>query len=387
MELSNLPTKFPIPWANSAVSPYIRPIPTNSQIGIQGGAASLVDGYPPLTFTPESAGGVPPWGADTNGILNQITAWTRWYNAGGPIAWDSGFSAAISGYPKGAVVASTVTDGLLWRNLVDDNTTNPDDPATAANWVQAGRIKLSANTTFYIATTGNDTTGTGAVGAPWATITRASAVLASMYDFNGYQVTLQLADGTYTPANLTMTTRFVGQVGPIIINGNASTPTTVIYRATLAASNGGWFQVQNMRMGGGSTANCLITSDGGFIYTGPGMSYDAVSSDHLHTGGGGTINILNSYSIVGGAANHMNGLNGGNIGVSGGVTITLSNTPAFTEFLNLGVLAQFFGSPAFAGTGATGQKYNITNNSVAFTSGVNFPGNSAGTTASGGQFS
>lgn len=132
---SSVPTKFNIPWANGASTPYIRPVPQASQIGIQNGAASLTDGFPPLTFQPITSGGVPPFGADMNGILNQATAWLRWFSAGGPVAWDSAFSTAVGGYPKNCIVQSATTDGLLWRSTVDNNTTNPD--TGGAGWVAA----------------------------------------------------------------------------------------------------------------------------------------------------------------------------------------------------------------------------------------------------------
>ena len=126
---SAIPTKFPIPFANSAGTPtYSRPIPQASQIGIQAGAASLTDGFPPVCFTPRASGGTPMWGADLNGLLNQVTAWLQWVNAGAPVAWDNAFSASIGGYPKGALVQSQSVTlfGYWWLSTVDNNTTNPD---------------------------------------------------------------------------------------------------------------------------------------------------------------------------------------------------------------------------------------------------------------------
>ena len=131
MQISNIPVKFPIPWGNSAGSGYIRTIPTASQIGIQGGAASLTDGYPPLCMLLEAAGGIPPFGQDQNGILKQITQWNQWQQAGGPVAYDSAFSTAIGGYPKGCVLSSATLGGF-WLSTVDNNTSNPD--TGGANW-------------------------------------------------------------------------------------------------------------------------------------------------------------------------------------------------------------------------------------------------------------
>jgi hypothetical protein len=85
-----------------------------------------------LCSTPIAAGGVPPSGADFNGILNAITAAVRWSNAGGQYAYDSAFSTAIGGYPKGALIARSGYDGY-WQNTVENNTSNPD--AGGAGWI------------------------------------------------------------------------------------------------------------------------------------------------------------------------------------------------------------------------------------------------------------
>ena len=92
MQSSNIPAKIPLPFAYAAGPSYKNTIPTASQIGITNGKASLTDGFPPLTFTALSAGGVPPFGADFNGILNEITAIQQWQNAGGFFVYDSVFS-------------------------------------------------------------------------------------------------------------------------------------------------------------------------------------------------------------------------------------------------------------------------------------------------------
>jgi len=132
MQSSNIPAKIPLPFAYAAGPSYKNTIPTASQIGITNGKASLTDGFPPLTFTALSAGGVPPFGADFNGILNEVTAIQQWQNAGGFFPYDSVFSTAIGGYPKGAILQAANFAGL-WTNTVENNTTNPD--TGGAGWV------------------------------------------------------------------------------------------------------------------------------------------------------------------------------------------------------------------------------------------------------------
>ena len=129
----NLPPKFAIPWGNSAGAPaYIRPIPQSSQIGIQNCAASLTDGFPPLTFIAQSAGGCPPFGQDFNGILQQLSKWSRWNGMGTPVFYDSAFSAAIGGYPEWAALAVLAAPGCSWVSKVNANSSNPD--TGGANW-------------------------------------------------------------------------------------------------------------------------------------------------------------------------------------------------------------------------------------------------------------
>lgn len=153
MLASNIPPKFNHPWAYSAGGAYIRAVPEASQIGIQNGAASLTDGFPPNCFVPIAGGGSWPWGQDANGILNQITAWDRWLSAGGRVAWDSAFSAAIGGYPQGAIVSSATILGLQWLCTVDNNVTNPD--TGGAGWIRSqprGIQQFSASGNFTVPT-------------------------------------------------------------------------------------------------------------------------------------------------------------------------------------------------------------------------------------------
>jgi len=135
MELTNVPASFPLYWGQNAGGSYIRNIPVNSQIGIQNGAASLNDGFPPDTFQPAGAGGVPPFGQDFNGILRQLSQWSQWANAGAPVVYDSTFSSGAGGYPAGALLRAASLP-VNWVSLVDNNTSDPD--SGGANWIAEG---------------------------------------------------------------------------------------------------------------------------------------------------------------------------------------------------------------------------------------------------------
>lgn len=148
MKYNQIPAKFPIPWGANAGGGFINPIPTDSQIAINPGRASLTDGFPPLNFQPVGAGGVPPFGQDMNGILNAITLWSRWQAAGGQARYDATFATAIGGYPMGAMLSGS-TSGTVWLNTVDDNLTNPEG-VSPVGWInlatQSASISVGTDT-------------------------------------------------------------------------------------------------------------------------------------------------------------------------------------------------------------------------------------------------
>lgn len=147
MQSSNVPSKFPIPFANSAGGLYTRTIPQASQIGLQDGAASLTDGFPPKCFVPVASGGTPPFGKDFNGLLKQVTQWNQWQQAGGPIVYDSSFQSAIGGYPMGAII-EIVAGGPAFISTVENNTVAP--AVGAAGWMPVPTF--GANVTTVTAT-------------------------------------------------------------------------------------------------------------------------------------------------------------------------------------------------------------------------------------------
>jgi hypothetical protein len=138
MLLSSAPAKLVEAFATGG-SKNVIPVP--SQIPITPGAASWTDGFPPLTMTAVSAGGIPPSGLDFNGILNALSALSLWYNAGAGFPYDAAFSATIGGYPKGARVLQASGNGY-WRSAVDNNLTDPD--TGGAGWVPEGASFLSS---------------------------------------------------------------------------------------------------------------------------------------------------------------------------------------------------------------------------------------------------
>lgn len=172
MNLSDMPPRFPIPFANNAGASYIRAIPQAHQSPSPTDApASLYDGFPPETFTPESSGGIPPNGKDFNGLLKQLSQWARWAGAGAPAIYDSTWSTAAGGYPKFARLHSATYPGLVWESTADGNTTDPDG-GSPANWIAVSRWRQSGTLSATI-TAGNQYTITFPTAFPNALVSYA----------------------------------------------------------------------------------------------------------------------------------------------------------------------------------------------------------------------
>lgn len=132
MQLSSAPAKLVEAFAINGAK---NTIPVPSQILITPGAASYNDGFPPLTMTAVASGGIPPSGEDMNGILNATSAVDVWMSAGAGFPYDSVFSAAIGGYPKGSRVLAASGAGY-WFSTTDNNVTDPD--TGGSGWILAG---------------------------------------------------------------------------------------------------------------------------------------------------------------------------------------------------------------------------------------------------------
>lgn len=100
--------------------------------------ASYDQGFPPITMTLKSAGGLPPKGQDMNQILFELSSFSRYLSAGGGYAYDSDFSTSVGGYPLYARIPNSNGTGT-WLNTVEDNQTNPENSTAAlTGWVPVG---------------------------------------------------------------------------------------------------------------------------------------------------------------------------------------------------------------------------------------------------------
>lgn len=273
-------------------------------------------------------------------------------------------------------------------NMLDDGNL----ATILANMKTQFRIRLLAPITFYIATTGNDTTGNGTIGNPWRTAQKAYLVLRDSYDINGYDVTIMRAAGTYTD-NVGVSGQLVGQGSGLIIFDGASAATVIVNCANpnYSSNAGASIKVQNQTLNQ-SVNFTLIASRAGILQYG-NVIFGTLPAggSHVNATNGGVIIQFTNYTITGGGGAHFSSDGAGMVILPGGLTVTLTGTPAFTGGF---ALAQRLGLiqdvlvTTFVGA-ATGGRYAAVSNGVIDTNGqgVNhYPGSSAGATSTGGQY-
>src|SRR5690606_18078836 len=153
---------------------------------------------------------------------------------------------------------------------------------------------------------------------------------------------------------------------------------------------GSKLSLSNLTLAG--TVNCIVAQNGGAVTCGANIVIGGNSSaGHLRTvGQGSAITMSSSYSITAAGARHFQASPGGYINMFG-ITITLTGTLNFSAAFaaaDRGALIST-GSCTFTGGTVTGKRYDVATNAVIYTGGGGasfFPGDSSGSTATGGQY-
>ena len=258
--------------------------------------------------------------------------------------------------------------------------------------LSAQRTRLMAPLSIYVSTTGSDTANSGlSASSPFLTIQKALNLLQN-FDLNGFNVTVNLGNGTYGAGAYAAGQPIgLGSGNLITFVGNTGSPSSVVINggsgACFTAITGGNFRVSGLTMTGNVG---LSVGAGGYISVGSAVVFGAMSGGLHMYNNGGVISLDASYTISGGATYHWQTSGpGSQIKPSINITITLTGTPAFSSAFAVAQDLAYIGMPAgqvtFSGS-ATGSRYISVNNSVIETNGAGasfFPGNAAGTAVSG----
>lgn len=193
------------------------------------------------------------------------------------------------------------------------------------------REKLLADRTYYVRTDGSDSnTGlANTAGGAFLTLQKAANVIADTLDLNGFNVTVNVADGTYT-AGVTVTQPWVGE-GVVYFTGNTATPASCVINATgdcFLADKGATFDVRGFKTI--ATSRGIAAQTASFISVGP-MDFGAVGGAQIEVGSGGEILLGSNYTISGGGDSHYHAGGEGSI-FTAVITVTLTGTPAFVSY-------------------------------------------------------
>ncbi len=363
------------------------------------------------------AGGVPAWsstvkattiaGGSANQIPYQTAADTTAFITAGTIG--QVLTAGTGGLPGWATLSATLATNIangIANNIPYQTAANTTafigvgaagqiltaGTAGLPGWATPGRPVLSAARTYYVATTGSDSNDGMSSGTSFLTVQKAIDTVCSL-DLSIYQATIQIADGTYTGANTLKP--YVGSLPPVI-QGNATTPTNVIISTTSAtcfnATASGQWTLQNFRLQTTTGGMAISASGGSSIINFSGIDFGQCVGNHVQAMNGASVSASGNYTISGGSSTgaHWYAIGHGAIQASS-KTITISGTPAFSAAFawcdrGLGYFSVF--GNTFTGS-ATGLRYVINGNGVCFTNGAGatyLPGGTAGTTATGGQY-
>jgi hypothetical protein len=313
-------------------------------------------------------------------MVSGVPAWTTSTHASSHAA---GQSDSISPSDIGAMVNPMTAEGDI---LVGGSSGAPSKLAKGNNgqvvsmvagvpaWATisvtniGGLPTITSPTTFYISTSGNDSTGDGSSGSPWASLGKALTYL------NGYallaDVTIQITDGTYTIAgsgyNITH-----NNSDRIFIRGNFSAPANVVLNFTTPNAVG--FKIDGLHK----------LNLGGVRLTGPGTTGGSYA---IHMINNGTA-YLDGSVLNGVLINNWNagiyGMYGACIYAAAGVNIT---TCYYGIMLDAGSTA-VTPSSAVNLTGVSGARCaQIGINCTLYCGGVSLTGGALGAFAWGGGY-
>jgi hypothetical protein len=257
------------------------------------------------------------------------------------------------------------------------------------------REKLTSDRTYYVRTDGNDSNNglTNTSGGAFLTINKAVLVVSNDLDCGPYNVTVQLADGTYNISSAIWLRGVLG-TGNYTIQGNTSNSANVVVSSTdhVYLANDQWTKGTVWTLAyhkiTSSTAardlvNCYFSKIA--IYN---MNFGSCNGGHHLSLFGSSANFSGNWTISGGGASHMALVD--SIVNIGGRTCTLTGTPVFTWTLFAVSGTSYLSAFSFTYSGSsTGQRYIAYYNGVINGTGGGasyLPGNTAGTTNNGGIY-
>jgi hypothetical protein len=295
--------------------------------------------------------------------------------------------------PDGTPSVSNVSKIKFSNGSVTDNG-DGSVSVTSGGGSGGGRTILTADKDYYVRTDGSDSNDGSANDSSHAFLTIQKAIdTAAALDLSIYDVTIHVADGTYTITSLIDLKAAVG-AGQIIIEGNTTTPSNVVFQHNVSSGASGYMfekdqSVTNYTLKGfkaetigpskfvgliGQTAGVMYLED--LYLKGCAFALLFASSSYFEINGDMTFEMVeNNKNAI--AMAPM-----GSFKTNGGPTFTLVgwNTGGWTGNTFVYVYqgnAQFY-TVTFSGS-SVGKPYNVIWCGVLYRSSTTIPGTTAGT--------
>jgi hypothetical protein len=255
------------------------------------------------------------------------------------------------------------------------------------------RWRLTGSLTIFVDQTNgsdsNDGLASGS-GNAFQTWTAAYSLINKNLDFNNNAVTVQYASGQTITTPIVMNHGWIGgglltiDLGTSTLNPTSPTFGSAVYASTTGA---GPFTVQNGTIATTTSGGGIHATSGAIINLGSSITFSTCAGVHIQADFLGVVNANVAYAITGNPTSaHANATAQGQIAMQG-TTVTFTGSINFGIFAlcsNLGLI--YAASFTSSGGTLTGQKYNVASNGVVQSNGSTFPGPTAGSTATGGQY-
>ena len=310
------------------------------------------------------------------------------------LATDKGllFVSTGSAWVPVTLDASMIESGVLSPERLGAGMPTSDAVLHPDGWrndkISTLREVLAANRTYYVRTDGSNSNDglANTAGGAFLTLAKAAAVVGTL-DLSVYAVTIQFGNaGTY--AGAVITGIWVGGPGSsVTIKGDTASPSSYVISDQIAADYGCVINVQGLKF---TSSNYGVhASNKSTINVDGTCDFGVCTNAHIIVERQSAVIVTANCTISGGAGQHIYCTNNA-FAFEAGVTLTLTGTPAFSSawvYNEVGSTGQY-NANTYTGS-ATGTRYVCNSNSVIDTKGnatTYFPGNAAGTTATGGQY-
>lgn len=299
---------------------------------------------------------------------------------------------------------SFASDGTAWHSFGGGGLPSPGTSgnvlmSNGSTWTSSAAIreKLTGARTYYVRSDGSNSNDglADSAGGAYLTFAHAMSIVSGSIDFGGFAVTIKM--GTATWAVALAVTGWTGG-GTLTLDGNGAANTIISTASNCISATTnvlpGTVFIKNMKLVSSAASGIYMTVVGKILMQG-GMEFGACTGlAHIAVlTTGATFEFGTAYTISGSSPNHYYGVQGAHITCNNNLTITLSGSPVFSAaFTTMKQTSKFYtaGAMTFSGSaGATTVRYNATLNAVIDTQGGGasyFPGTSAGTTSTGGQY-